>query len=810
MPKADTDRNLLFGVLALQAGLLDSRTFAEACSAWAARKDTSLADLLVEKGYLTRQQHLVVGQLLELALAKHGGDAHASLVAIVGEPARQTLLEVADPVIQQTLTPPPDSNGHPPPSTLAYAAQTRERYALARLHAEGGIGRVWVARDENLGREVALKELRPTSAAHPTLRARFVEEAKVTGQLQHPSIVPVYELSERGTDRMPFYTMRLIKGRTLGDAIKAYHVRRQAGTASPLEFRELLGNLVSVCNAVAYAHSRGVLHRDLKPGNIILGDYGETVVLDWGLAKLKGAASSPSTLPPVALDRENCRGETLQGMVLGTPGYMAKEQAEGRIDLIDERTDVYGLGAVLYHILTDSPPFTGSGTQEILAKVVQGNVTPPRQLVASTPSPLQAICLKALASQPEQRYASARELGEDTQNWLADEPVRAYPEPWHANARRWLGRHRTLTASSAVAMVLLTFGSLLFSVVLAAANERERGAKSLALRREAEATEQRRLAVEQKALADSQRERAEQAADVIWRARSKAVSQRRLAEGYLKQVEDLATSSVSLTEKLFGTDHPASANSLLNLASVYVAKGNYARAEPLIRRAAAVRSRALGSDHPDAAAAKVQLGILLHKTGNYKDAIVCFESASSTYEKVGGQIHPNYLRCIAYLGLVYVDMGNYRAAESCLSKVASGLSGATWNVDPLHYACVISQAEAAVRLGETEKAIAVLTTLDGSNLSGDLFYRLAHTYALCSAQSLKDNTIVPERRKVLAEEAARRSVVALNGAVSEDYYVDKGRLMENANFSRIRDRADFKRLLDSLDGMDAKPNMIGD
>jgi hypothetical protein len=205
---ADTDRNLLFGVLALQAGLLDARQFAVACSAWAAHKDTPLDDLLVEHGLLTTEDRSLLAALLEKNLKKHSGDARASLAAVAAEPARQALSSVGDPAIQESLCGFPTPEGPGLTSTTAYQPASQDRYTLTRMHATGGIGQVWLARDEALGREVALKELRPEKGAHPAALARFLEEAKITSQLQHPSIVPVYELSRGGDGKQPFYTRR--------------------------------------------------------------------------------------------------------------------------------------------------------------------------------------------------------------------------------------------------------------------------------------------------------------------------------------------------------------------------------------------------------------------------------------------------------------------------------------------------------------------------------------------------------------------------------------------------------------------------
>jgi hypothetical protein len=275
-PAADepaADRNLLFGVLALQADLLDPARFAEACTAWSARKDMPLAELLVERGWLTPEERADVDKLLERKLRKHGGDARAGLAEVTTDPVRQSLAGIADPDVRRSLagpaTPP---QGLVVVATTAYEAGRRDRYTLSRLHATGGIGRVWLARDASLGRDVALKELRPERAASPAARARFLKEAQVTGQLEHPGIVPIYEVGRRPADEQPFYTMRFVRGRTLAEAVAAYHRRRAGGAAGPLELRELLAAFAGVCNAAAYAHSRGVLHRDLKPQNVVLGD----------------------------------------------------------------------------------------------------------------------------------------------------------------------------------------------------------------------------------------------------------------------------------------------------------------------------------------------------------------------------------------------------------------------------------------------------------------------------------------------------------------------------------------------------------
>jgi serine/threonine protein kinase len=250
---------------------------------------------------------------------------------------------------------------------LASDAALGQRYTLNRLHASGGIGRVWVARDVALGRDIALKELLPERAGSPAVADRFLHEARITGQLAHPGIVPIYELASRSEDGQPFYTMRLIKGRTLTEAARAYHQKRIAGRVEPLEQISLLNAFVSACNTVAYAHSRDVIHRDLKGQNIVLGDYGEVIVLDWGFAKRLQSAEGRFQSAEEVVHESFCTPQsTIPGSVIGTPAYMAPEQALGRLDQTDQRTDVYGLGAILYEILTGRPPFVAWDTQEVL------------------------------------------------------------------------------------------------------------------------------------------------------------------------------------------------------------------------------------------------------------------------------------------------------------------------------------------------------------------------------------------------------------------------------------------------------------
>src|SRR5262249_2271311 len=319
---------------------------------------------------------------------------------------------------------------------------------------QGGLGEVFVARDEELKREVALKEIQGRHADQPESRARFLLEAEVTGGLEHPGIVPVYGLGTDGDGR-PFYAMRFIQGDSLKEAIDRFHGAERAGqsaSARSLGLRELLGRFVDVCQAIEYAHSRGVLHRDLKPGNVMLGKYGETLVVDWGLAKVLGQAEPAATEGVLAGSGDSAL--TQAGRALGTPAHMSPEQAAGLPEDLSPRSDVYSLGATLSCLLTGSAPFVEGEVGTVLGRVQRGDFPQPRQVEPAIPPALEAICLKAMALKPEERYATPRALADDLEHWLADEPFAAYREPRRQRLARWARRHRTAVTSAGVALAL--------------------------------------------------------------------------------------------------------------------------------------------------------------------------------------------------------------------------------------------------------------------------------------------------------------------------------------------------------------------
>ena len=323
------------------------------------------------------------------------------------------------------------------------------RYTVVREFGRGGQSVVYLAYDLEIGRNVAFKQLLPAhreaAASEGTLHdleARFLREARVTGQLEHPNIVPVYEVGRRA-DGSLYYTQKLVRGRSLETAL--------AACTSFAERLRLLPHFLGICQAIAYAHGRGVLHRDLKPSNVMLGAHGETIVLDWGLAK---TAKDPAKATPDPVDSllGTDSGRTREGSVMGTPAYMSPEQAEGAA--ADERSDVWSLGVILYELLAGRRPFEGRDTTEVLRAVRAGDCPPLRRVCPSAPPELAGIAERALQRDPNRRYQAGQALLDDVNAWFSGGRISAYDRPF-AELRRWISRNRGLATLAGLSLLLL-------------------------------------------------------------------------------------------------------------------------------------------------------------------------------------------------------------------------------------------------------------------------------------------------------------------------------------------------------------------
>jgi serine/threonine protein kinase len=311
------------------------------------------------------------------------------------------------------------------------------RYELGDELARGGMGVVYAARDLELEREVALKVVAADVTDSETI-ARLRREARIIAHLEHPGIVPVHDVGALPDGRV-FYAMKLVTGKRLDAQVRE----------GP-SLGERLRLFLRICEPVAFAHARGVIHRDLKPENVMLGPFGEVLVMDWGVAKRRGEPpASHSGSAPAA--RPASDHDTAHGTVLGTPAYMAPEQARGEVERLDARADVYALGAILYFLLTGRAPGRTKASPDEPTRTWAGPsrppaILPPRRLAPGLPRALEAICGKALAPDPDGRYAKVDDLAADVERFLEGERVWAYPENAWRRARRFVARHRTAVA----------------------------------------------------------------------------------------------------------------------------------------------------------------------------------------------------------------------------------------------------------------------------------------------------------------------------------------------------------------------------
>ena len=462
-PKIQKD--IAAAVVALRKTGVSERKLSEAIRSWTIHGSVSLLDHLVNVELINKATRQELASEADVLLSKsikniQANSASESLIA--------ETLEAVDPsgriarllgIQAATGIGASDTSEH---------RRAMHGYRLIRKIGQGGLGRVWLAFDESLKRHVAIKEVARNNSE--AARERFDREAVITGRLEHPGIVPIYQLGTEDSTGKSFYVMRFLGKTTLHDAIMEYHERRAEGDNDPMLIRRLLDDFVNVCQAIGHAHSRHVIHRDLKPENIAIDSFGQVIVIDWGIAKIIGDVNPGEASTELDSAEINSQS-TMQGQVLGTPLYMAPEQAAGRVDDLYELTDIYGLGAILFAILTGSAPHEtsqaqASGGRDILSAITSHPTPVAQEIDSSIDDALAAICSKAMAQKQYARYQSAMELAEDVQRWMAGEAVSAQKEKFTHRVRRWVRQHQVWSQVIAAGLIIACVAASTLAVAI--------------------------------------------------------------------------------------------------------------------------------------------------------------------------------------------------------------------------------------------------------------------------------------------------------------------------------------------------------
>lgn len=589
-------------------------------------------------------------------------------------------------------------------SRLSERGASASRYRLDGEIARGGMGAILQVFDEDLRRRLAMKVILDhrtgeagvdTKHVHPALLARFLEEAQVTGQLDHPGIVPVHELGldERG---QAYFTMRLVQGRDLEAIFELAASGRDEWSQT-----RALGVLLKVCEAMAYAHAKGVVHRDLKPANVMVGQFGEVYVMDWGLARVsqqadrhdlrirlpenadtatktaaarstpRSAASAAETglhsLPGVETDRREASalgsGDallTMDGSVVGTPCYMPPEQARGQVGQLDERADVYAVGAMLYRLLCGAAPFMQRGEAAapttILLRVLNGPPVPLEDLARDTPAELAAICAKAMARDPSERYANMLALADDLRAFLEGRVVKAYEVGALAEARKWVRRNRPLSAALAAAVLILVVG-LVASLVFA-----DRAEDSALL------AEERRFE------ADANADRARRQALIAGEAND-FLNNDLLAsiapehEGIDVTVREVLDHAAARLELRFTDEPEVEAALRMTIGTSYSRIGEYRGARKHLERALELRKTHAGPRAESTLESMNNVAAVWAELGLSAEAIALYEEAITLAREILGQEARGTLSMTNDLAIVYGDIGRLREARQLYEAI---------------------------------------------------------------------------------------------------------------------------------------------
>jgi eukaryotic-like serine/threonine-protein kinase len=617
---------------------------------------------------------------------------------------------------KDAATPLPDTQPtqHPSPSQ-ASALRTPPEYELLGEVGRGGMGMVFRARDIRLNREVAIKLLRDDCRAEPSVYARFVAEAQITGQLQHPGIPAVHELGQL-PDGRPFLAMKLVKGRTLGALL---HERADPGQ----ERGRFLAIFEQICHAVGYAHAHRVIHRDLKPGNIMVGAFGEVQVMDWGLAKLLTAPAAPSAedegvLPETLLTLTNIEppqgadSATRTGSVMGTPAYMAPEQAVGEVRKLDARSDVFGLGAILCAILTGSPPYRGKDSFAVRLQAVRGELADALSRLdgCGAEPEVVALCKRCLAFKQEDRpadggavaaaVASIRQAAEERARRAELERAEALVREAEQRKRRrvWLG------LAACLLLGLLASTALGFWANHARQQaEMARAAEAEARQAEKERAEGERLAkLEAVAAKEQTQKRLKQIEkgneiltsifidlDIEEIKKGTEPLEAVLAQRLVKAAEQLegeavgdslmSLGSAPIAIKLFekahntmlaerGKEHPDTLDALNDLAGSYYLTQQWTKALPLLETTLRLRETVLGVNHPDTLTSMTNLASCYGEIRQLEKALPLMQESLRLHQTKLGTDHRETLTTMNGLAAIYYRAGQVERALSLLEE----------------------------------------------------------------------------------------------------------------------------------------------
>jgi tRNA A-37 threonylcarbamoyl transferase component Bud32 len=733
-------------------------------------------------------------------------------------------------------------------------AQAAPRYRFVRYHKGGGTADVYEFWDDQLHRPVALKLLRQSHHDDPERRRRFLNEAQVTARLAHPGIVPVYALAQT-SDGETGCVMALVQGKTLAEAIIELH----SGSGVPssadearLALRSLLTRFIALCNTVAYAHSQKVLHRDIKPGNVILGVFGETVLIDWGLARRideddpsHGAAADPVGTPAPGVLMSNAGG---------TFGFMSPEQtAQG--SQVGPASDVYSLGAVLYCLLTGQAPFAyptaPSAREAILHQIRKGDFPRPAKIDSKVHPDLEAVCLKAMALAPGDRYADASALGVDVDRWLAGEPVSARREPWLRRCGRWAKRHRVATSTAAAAVLAALIASAVATPFLQAAYSREK--------------EQRTLAETQKTRAEEQGARANSSVRLSLtvldsflikaRSDSKATPQAKaeVREYYLPTLIAFYQQIIRANQD----DQSPETRQLVGqvydgLAACAILKGDRRQAEKDLLAAQTIQDRlTIEATDPDKrakyaadlAVTRIDLVQLYKGWSREQDEATARQQIDAAH--VAFTSHEHALKFALHVMQRFEALGRVQESIAWQEKVIDDLEGLLqtdrdhpayrnvlaqfvslraiyryregrhdlalkdWDrrsqltAEPLLPLFRVYRAVSLAHRGDHARAVAEVEAMASTpGLPGEALYNLAGTLAVSLAVARQDHRLSPGERDTLTERYAKDAVTWLRKSHATGYFQPPGvidQFKNDAAFAPLRDREDFKGFLAELE-----------